>query len=162
MNPKTKKVFQLMGFSIPLMFEDTGIKTAGLKQATSALKSAPQTGKLVVSGTASPMMVGFFEQGRKVAAINYFELFNAKFTDEPYELPPPRKNQVTLISEVGKEPVKNFEYSAKLLQGLIASYESLGIVIIETHLTPSTFNMQYGVNFTNKLIIPKKDEVVWT
>ena len=158
---KTKAVFRVMGLPKVISFEETGIKNAALAKAKAAIEHAPMTGKLVVSGVSSPILQGLFEKGRKVAAINFADMFNAKFTDTQFELPPPRAGQVTLIFAVGKEPVKNYEYSAKLLQGLINSYEALGLVIVETHLTPSTFNLQYGLQFKNKLSIPVKEEEEW-
>lgn len=159
---KTKKVFSVMGLPPVVTFEETGIKAAGLKAAQNAIDHAPEKGKLVVSGVSSPILQGLFEQGRKVAAISYLELFNAKFTDKEFSMPPVRAGQVTLIYDVGREPVKDFVYSSKLLSSLINSFEASGLVIVETHLTPSNFNLQYSFDFKNKLTIPKKEEVVWT
>ena len=161
MSSKTTKVFQVMGLPKVTSFAETGIKAAGLRQANKAITNAPQVGKLVVSGVSSPVMQGLFEQGRKVAAIDFFEMFNAKFTDDSYPMPPAKEGQVTLIYRVAMEPVKDFGYSAKLLQGLINTYSAMGLVIIETHLTPATFNMQYQTDFQNKLVIPPKKEEQW-
>jgi len=156
-----EKVFKVLGLPKIIRINDTGAGPAVKRQVEKAIAHAPEVGRLIISGTASPVMQGLFKNGRKVAAISFLDLYNAKFTEDALELPPPRANQVTLIYAVGKEPVKNFEYSSKLLQGLMSSYESSGLVIIETHLSPSTFNMTYGLDILNKLSIPTKNEEVW-
>ena len=77
------------------------------KRALSVIEKAPHSGgKLVITGVSSPVMQGFYENGRKVAAVDFYEVFNAKFTDEPYEMPPARQGQVTLIYNVGQEQAK--------------------------------------------------------
>jgi len=159
---KMKLVFRTLGMPKWVNLEETDLKSAGKHKFHEIVEKAPKIGKLIVNGASSPLVQELFKKGRKVAAINYYELFNAKFTEEPIEIPPTRDGQVTLIYEVGKEPIKNYEYSAKLLQGLISKYSQNGLVIIETHLAPSAFNTAYGQDIQNKLSIPLKKEEVWT
>ena len=162
MSNKMHVIFKFLELPRIVSWEETSINAPTRKRADSIIINAPMKGaQLVISGVSSPVMQGFYQNGRKISAVDYYEVFNAKFTDEPYEMPPARQDQVTLIYNVGKEPVKNFEYSSKLLQGLINKFSANGLVVVETTLTPSTFNMQYGLDFKNKLSIPIKPEAVW-
>lgn len=156
------KVFKILGLPKIVMWEETGIKPANLRRIKDAIKKAPVEGQLVVSGVSSPVIQELYAQGRKVVAIDYVDVFNARFTDEDINLPPKRVGQVTLIYNVGNEPVKNFEYSSKVLMTLLNKYSSTGLVVIETPFTPSNLNLQYSMDIKNKFVIPAKEEVVWT
>jgi len=156
------KVFKVMGLPKVVTWEETGIKPATLRRTQEAIASAPQEGQLIISGVSSPVIQEFYKQGRKVTAIDYVDLFNSKFTDEEINLPPARAGQVTLIYNVGNEPAKNFEFSSKILGALLKKFAANGLVVIETSLTPSNFNLQYSMNIKNKFIIPMVEEDLWT
>lgn len=156
------QVFKILGLPRVVSWEETGIKPAALRRTKEAISKAPENGKLVVSGVSSPVIQELYAQGRKIAAIDYVDIFNAKFTNEEINLPPTRVGQVTLIYNVGNEPAKNFEYSSKVLATLLSKYSATGLVVIETSLTPSNFNLQYSLNVKNKLVIPALEEILWT
>lgn len=162
MSIHVKQVFKIMGLPNAVSFDETGIKPSALKRIQASIEKAPQVGTVIISGVSSPVLQQLFENGRKVAAVDYLEFFNAKFTEEQYNQPPTRAGQVTLIYNIGREPVKDFLYSSKLLQTLITKYNTSGLAVLETHLTPSTFNMQYQMDVKNKFIIPPVEEEVWT
>lgn len=162
LNKHMLSIFKIMGMPKVTSWEDTGIKPATLRRTQEMVRGAPMSGVLIVSGISSPVVQELFKKGRKVAAIDYVELFNARFTEEDYTLPSVREGQVTVIFNVGAEPVKNFEYTSKILQSLLSKFGNTGLCIVETHLSPSNFNTQYGLDIKNKLIIPKKEESVWT
>ena len=159
----TQAIFTVLGMPPIVPIEDTGAGIKTKELVAKLIVNAPQSGTLIVSGISSPILVGLFEQQkRKVASIDYFEFFNTKFSEEEFSFPPPREGQVTLIYNAGREPVKDFGYSSKLLQGLITKYSSKGLVILETHYSPSALNLKYGFSYANVVTIPPKKEVVWT
>ncbi len=158
----TKSIFTVLGMPPIVHINDTGAGPKTKEAVKGLIQRAPQQGVLIVSGVSSPILVGLFEKGRKVAAVDYLEVFDLKFSDEDISLPPPREGQVTLIYNVGSEPVKDFSYSSKLLKGLILKYSTRGLVILETTLSPNNLNLKYGYDYKNKVVIPYKKEEVWT
>lgn len=153
--------FRILGIPSVIPWEDTAVKPSVKTKILTAIPKAPKEGLLLISGTSSPILQEFFKIGKKIAAIDFIEYFNSRHNDNDYQLPPARPEAVTLIYNVGKEPVNNFTYSSKVLQGLMSKY-SRGLVVIETDMTPSNFNVQYGLNLQNKFSIPRKPDEVWT
>ena len=157
-----KKLFKVLGMPTVYTADELGCSKALKTQIAKVISNAPASGLLYVSGNASPIVTGMFEDGRKVAAVDYLEYFEGKFSDtSDYQLPPKRKGQVTLVYNLGKEAVKNYEYSAKLLKGLISRYSDEGVCVLEGQLTPSTFNLTYGLDIVNKMAIKAPQEKVW-
>ena len=158
----TRKVFRALGIPTDTEWSATGASPATIEQAKMAVQRAPEKGTILISGIATPFLAEAYAIGKQVAAIDYLEYFDSKFKDldDQLGLPPARKGQFTMIYNINKEPVKDYGYSSKLLQGLITKYSG-GIVILQTEMTKNSFNIAYGMSVVNSLIIRRKKEEEW-
>lgn len=132
------------------------VKREGFSQK---MFKAPETGKLLVVGTAGPVINHLYEQGRSCAGMSFVEHFGAKLQGE---VDKPPVSDVILLYGVGNEPAKNAEYATKLLEGIIDHCKNKKVLlVVETHLSVTNFHTKYGIQFDNKLTLQLKSEDVW-
>ena len=115
----------------------------------SILNNMPETGVLLVSGTANPIINYIFLQ-RRIYGIDFVQYYEEQFVDKKIDIP--KKMGVYYIYNIGKEPAKNKEYSAKLLESFIASHRN-AFIILETTLPKTEFERTYRLSFVNYLTI---------
>lgn len=164
MDTNTKLKFMLKHLGLPARIAtETYDKVEGVRSVIEKFRekifNAPTTGVLLISGTASPIVLQFMDMGRKVAGVSFVDYYDSQFTED--KEPPPVKD-VVLIYGVGIEPAKNPEYSGRLLNSLIDFYKNKEVlVIVETPLTLTNFAIRYGIDFSNKKALPLKKEKAW-
>lgn len=123
------------------------------------LFAAPISGKLLITGTAGPVINQLYQQGRTCVGMSFVEHYTAKLQGEADSIP---KGEVLLLYGVGNEPARNAEYSTRLLEGIIDHCKNKDILlIVETHLSATNFNVKYGLKFDNKITLQLKEDAVW-
>ena len=163
MSPVDLKMVYRMRRLPPRLIDETLEETTmpEVKRAafTEKLFKAPTVGKLLISGTAGPVINHLYQQGRTCAGMSFVEHYGAKLQSESDK---PPISQVILLYGVGNEPAKNSEYGTKLLEGIIDHCKNKGVLlIVETHLSLTNFQAKYGLTFDNKLNLQLKSEDIW-
>jgi len=162
MSTPTSLVYKSRRLPVRLLEEDwEATTTSKVKQEMLRQKifKAPETGTLLVSGTAGPIINQLYQMGRKCAGLSLIEYFESKLQSEG-EKPP--VSEVIFLYGVGNEPAKSGEYGGKLISGLMEYCKNRGyLLVIETHLSPTNFEVRYGINITTKISIKLKAEDAW-
>lgn len=159
---KTKGIiFGIMGLSgcQDTQLEDTKIPAKNIQALRDKIAKAPKKGVIVVTGTCCPIVNELFNDGRTIVGFSFSEYYDARFSSEN-EVDKPKPAKVVVLRSVGKEPAKNFEYSTKLIQGIMEYYAN-SLLIIETHLTKNAFETTYGIIVANHVSLLKKEEEPW-
>ena len=139
--------------------EDTTMAEVKYESFRQKMFKAPVTGKLLVSGTAGPVINHLYEQGRTCAGMSFVEHYSSKLQGDA-DTPPIA--EVILLYGIGNEPAKNSEYATKLLEGILDHCKNKKVLlVVETHLSVTNFHTKYGIQFDNKLNIQLKAEDIW-
>jgi hypothetical protein len=139
-------------------YSDTKLIASRIDGIREKISKAPQSGVLLVSGTAAPIINQLIGTGRKTIGIDFVQYFNSKLSNEE-TMDLPRAN-VVLIYNVGAEPANNATFSGKLLNSLLSFYKS-SLVVIESDKTPTAFSSTYSLAIANSIIVAPKDVERW-
>jgi len=93
-----------------------------------------------------------------IKGIDFAKYFNSKFENqsEPFTIP---EADIVVIYNIGIESALNTAYSAKLLYGLIEQIkQNDSHIFLCSHLSPSKFEHQYGIDLVNKIVVTKHKE----
>lgn len=156
-----KTIFNIMGLQgcQDINLVDTKMPKVKQEEFLKKIQNAPAKGRLLVSGTACPIINILYSLGKTVVGISFPEYFDSRFDDSSDFLKPNAKD-VVVIRAIGKEPAKNFEYSSKLLQGLLEYYQE-SLVILETHFSKTNFETTYGISVSTHITLQLQEENSW-
>jgi len=161
---KKKLKYAYTAKQIPLRYvnetlEATTMAKTQMKILDEKLYRAPSSGVLLITGTAGPIVNHLWQQGRKVVGMSFVEYFDGRFSDEKLV---PLKADVVVLHGVGSEADGKKEFSSTLLTGIMDIYKNREtLLIIETHMTPTTFAVTYGRTITNAKTVTLHEEEKW-
>lgn len=157
-----KRIYRLRKLPVRLLDEGLDsttmpeVKHEGFRQK---IFLAPSSGKLLVTGTAGPVINQLYQQGRTCVGMSFVDHYTAKLQGET-DRPP--IGEVLLLYGVGNEPAKNSEYATRLIEGVIDYCNNHNVLlIIETHLSATNFTVKYGLKFDNKIVLQLKEGAIW-
>jgi hypothetical protein len=94
----------------------------------------------------------------KIKGIDFVDYFKSMFDNqtEKFEIP---EAVIIVVYNIGLEPALNTAYSAKLLYGLIEQIkQNDNHIFLCSHLSPSKFESEYGIDLVNKITLTKNKE----
>ena len=140
-------------------FEGTTMAKTQIKILDEKLYRAPKSGILLITGTAGPIVNHLWQQGRRVVGMSFVEYFDGRFSDDRLV---PLKADVVVLHGVGNEADGKKSFSTVLLTGIMDIYKNREtLLIIETHLSPTTFAVAYGVTIPNTKNIQMREAELW-
>jgi hypothetical protein len=140
-------------------YEDTKLIASKMSSTRDKISRAPNSGILLVTGTAAPIVNQFLdERKRKVVGFSFVDYYNSKLSNEETMSVP--NGQVIVIYGIGTEPASNPQFASKLLNALLGGFKN-SLVILETDKSVSNFQTSYGILITNSISIPEIEAAKW-